>query len=317
MFAPPPVIQTEIFARLPDRFCRRDSSPEWLRVQRRGTKMSSFLEGPSFDREGNLYLVDIPYGRVFRVSPEGDFTLVVEYDGEPNGLKFHSDGRAFIADHKNGIMVLDPKTGEIRPYCGRSILEGFKGVNDLVFASNGDLYFTDQGQSGLQDPTGRLYRLNADDSLDCLLSNVPSPNGLVLAPDECSVLLAVTRGNCIWRVPMMLDGRASKVGVFINLSGGVGPDGLAMDEAGNLAVCHPGLGVVWLFSDLGEPVARIQSCAGPMVTNCAFGGSEGRTLFITESETGCILKAELPHPGRTMFSHMHDAGLSIPGRKSG
>jgi len=306
MFASPPVIKTEVFASLPQRYCKRDTRPEWLRIQRRGHPMSSFLEGPSFDREGNLFLVDIPYGRIFRVSPDGEFELVAEYDGEPNGLKFHRDGQALIADHKNGIMVLDPGTGKVEPYCDRAALERFKGVNDLIFSGNGDLYFTDQGQTGLQDPTGRLYRLNCDGTLDCLLNNIPSPNGLVLAHHDATVLLAVTRANAVWRVPLMLDGWPSKVGTFISLSGGVGPDGLALDVEGNLAVCHAGLGVVWLFNPLGEPIARIQSCAGVMVTNCAFGGANGKSLFITESETGTILRAELPCAGRPMFSHRDD-----------
>ncbi len=60
MFAPPPVIETEVFASLPEPLRKTGQSAEWLRVQRRGAMMDSFLEGPSFDREGNLYVVDIP-----------------------------------------------------------------------------------------------------------------------------------------------------------------------------------------------------------------------------------------------------------------
>jgi gluconolactonase len=117
------------------------------------------------------------------------------------------------------------------------------------------------------------------------------------------VYLAVTRDNAIWRVPLRPSGQAGRTGRFIRLSGGIGPDGMALDQDGNLAVCHPGLGVVWLFDRYGEPVLRIDSPAGRMTTNCAFGGPEGRTLFITESETGSILAAECPAPGVTLFSH--------------
>src|SRR3546814_11694710 len=90
--------------------------------------MHSFLEGPSFDREGNLYLVDIPYGRILRVAPDGTFSQVAEYDGWPNGLKIHKDGRIFIADHKIGIMVLDSVSGRIEPYLPQVRREGLKGV---------------------------------------------------------------------------------------------------------------------------------------------------------------------------------------------
>ena len=305
MFAAPPEIKSEVFTRIPDSLRIKDRSSKWVEFQRLGAPTDSFLEGPSFDREGNLWVVDIPWGRIFKISPEGKVTVAAEYDGEPNGLKFHKDGQAFIADHKNGIMVLDPHTGKVTPYLNRAWLQRFKGLNDLLFASNGDLWFTDQGQTGLQDPTGCLYRLRTDGQLDRILNNVPSPNGLVMNLAENMMYLAVTRTNAVWRIPLMKDGTASKVGVHIQLSGGSGgPDGLAIDTDGNLAICHPGLGTVWIMNGFGEPLFRIKSCSGLATTNIAYGGSENKTLYITESGTGTILKAELPVAGRTMFSHM-------------
>jgi len=302
LFAPPQVIDTTVFARVPDTL-RRARRTEWADANRGGTPVDCFLEGPSFDRAGNLYVTDIPNGRVFRISEDGAFTVVAEYDGEPNGLKIHRDGRIVITDYKNGLVQLDAETGAITPMLGRRHSERFRGVNDLVYASNGDLYFTDQGQTGLHDPTGRVYRLGADGRLDCLIDRVPSPNGLVLSPDERILYVAVTRANAIWRLPLMLDGTVSKVGTFIQMSGGTGPDGIAMTETGGLAVCHVGLGTVWLFSPLGEPLYRVRSCAGLNTTNLAFGGPDRKSVFITESETGTILKATVPFPGQPMFSH--------------
>jgi gluconolactonase len=166
------------------------------------------------------------------------------------------------------------------------------------------MYFTDQGMTGLQDPTGRLFRYSAAGKLDCLLDNIPSPNGLVLTPDEHILYLAVTRGNCVWRVPLGADGKSYRVGIFVQLSGSLGgPDGMAMDEAGNLVLAQVGSGSCWQFSRLGEPMARIRSCAGLLVTNMAYGGADGRTLFITESETGTVLAADLATPGQRMYSH--------------
>jgi gluconolactonase len=303
MFASPPIVKTEVFARIPDSLRVKGRASDWVRIQRNNARTDCFIEGPSFDRAGNLYVVDIPWGRVFRINPAGEVAVVAEYDGEPNGLKIHKDGRIFIADYRNGIMLLDPSSGSVTPFVDRAGLERFKGVNDLVFASNGDLYFTDQGLTGLHDPTGRLYRLRADGRLELLLSNIPSPNGLVLSLDETSVFVNVTRDNAVWRVPMQADGTPFKVGAFIRMTGGGGPDGLAIDEKGNLAVAHLGLGTVWLFSALGEPLARIQSCAGAHTTNVAYGGTDRQTLYITESETGQILTAQLETPGKLMFSH--------------
>ncbi len=304
LFPPPRELPTDIFARVPDMLRVRDRENDWSRANRTGKAVDCFLEGPSFDRHGNLWVTDIPYGRVFRVEPGGVFALVAEYDGWPNGLKIHRDGRIFITDYKRGLMLLDPKSGAVAPFLTHWRSESFKGVNDLVFASNGDLYFTDQGQTGLHDPTGRVFRLSAEGRLECLIDTVPSPNGLVLDLEESVLYVAVTRDNAVWRLPLMPDGGVSKVGAFLRLSGGTGPDGLALDADGNLYVCHVGMGSVWVFSPLGEPLYRIRSCAGLTTTNLAFGGAESRELYITESESGSILRATVPVPGRPMFSHL-------------
>src|SRR5205807_8285510 len=102
-------------------------------------------------------------------------------------------------------MLLDPANGKVEAVLDRPRRERFKGLNDLIFAKNGDLYFTDQGEADLRDPTGRLFRLRAprdgqEGTLDLLLDNVPSPNGLVLTQNEDILYLAVTRGNAVGRV---------------------------------------------------------------------------------------------------------------------
>jgi gluconolactonase len=301
---PPEDVATEVFVRLPENLRIKNRRSGWA-FGKGHDFLHSFLEGPSFDRAGNLYVVDIPYGRILRVSPSGEWSVVSEYDGWPNGLKIHRDGTIFIADHRRGILRLDPATGAVMPILEHVRREGFKGTNDLIFASNGDLYFTDQGQTGLQDASGRVFRLRTDGQVDCLLQNVPSPNGLVLSVDEKLLFVAVTRANQIWRLPLHADGTTSKVAAFITLSGGLaGPDGLAIDESGGLAVAHCGLGSVWLFDRLGEPLYRIRSREGLSTTNLAFGGTDGKTLYITESDSGTILTARLKVAGQTMYSHM-------------
>ena len=304
MYPAPEEIGTQVFARLPDALRLSDRRSEWREGQPGIHPDHSMLEGPSFALDGTLYCVDIAHGRIFAVNPQGEFRVVADYDGEPNGLKIHRDGRLFVADYKNGIVTVDPETGSVEPYLQRFRLERFKAVNDLVFASNGDLYFTDQGLTGLHDATGRVFRARADGRVDCLVDNIPSPNGIVLDLSETMLYVAVTRANAVWRVPLLADGGVAKVGNFIQLSGGMGPDGLAMDAHGNLAVAHVGLGSVWLFSVLGEPMLRVRSCEGLHTTNVAYGGAEGRTLYITESATGNILTASMPVAGRAMFSHM-------------
>jgi gluconolactonase len=293
-----------VFATLPAQYRRAGQLSEERRMAGKGTAQTdSFLEGPSFDCKGNLYVVDIAFGAFYRISPQGEVSRVAVSDGEPNGLKIHRDGRIFVADHKYGLLLLDAHTGAIAPLASRFRTESFKGLNDLFFARNGDLYFTDQGQTGLQDPSGRVYRRRADGSTECLLANVPSPNGIVMNAAETLLYVAATRANAVWRAMVLPDGSLTRVGAFIQMSGGSGPDGMALDAQGNLFVAHAGMGAVWMFSPRGEPLLRIDSCAGQMTTNIAFGGQDNRDLYITESETGSILVARMDIPGQPMYSH--------------
>lgn len=314
MFAAPPVIETEVFAELPATLRVSGRKSKWVEFRKKGQPVdkpetiNSYLEGPAFDRDGNLYCVDIPYARIFRISPRGEFSVIAEYEGEPNGLKIHQDGRMFIADRQHGIMLLDPALGKVTPHVDEVAGERFKGINDLVFGQDGDLYFTDQGNSSMNDPSGRVFRLRADGELELILDKVPGPNGLALNPSENLLYVNVTRMNNVWRIPLLPQGGimqlGAKIGVFIQLSGSLsGPDGLAVDSEGNLAVCHSGLGTVWLFSRYGEPLYRIKSCRGIRTTNLAYGGPGFKTLYITESESGTILKASMPVPGHPMYSH--------------
>ncbi len=305
---PPPVDHPcKVWTTIPDSYRRHGEVPDWARGNKQGQPTDCFLEGPSFDRNGDLYVTDIPFGRIFKIAPDGTWSLVTEYDGWPNGLKIHRDGRIFITDYKRGIMQLDPTGGTVTPVLTNRRSESFRGVNDLVFDSTGRMYFTDQGQTGMHDPSGRVYRYDMNSgALDLLIANAPSPNGIVLSPDETTLYVAVTRGNGVWRVPLLADGGTTKVSIFVNLAGGIsGADGMAVDTNGRLFVCDAGNGCAWVFTRWGEPVYRVKSpTGGRSTTNIAFGGLENRDVFITESDTGNILRATMDVPGQPMFSHM-------------
>lgn len=297
LLKPPTVRPLEVFTSMPDHFRRTGVRSLWADVNQGGRLADSFLEGPVFDEQGNLFVTDIPFGRVFRIDPQGAWDLVAQWDGEPNGMKFLNAKQLLVTDYRNGLVVLDIASGQVRPYLERRNSERFKGVNDLVFDTLGNLYFTDQGQTGLHDPTGRVYRLGPDGRLDMLLSNVPSPNGIVLSNDERFLFVAATRGNCVWRMPLLPDGSASKAGQFFTSYGPSGPDGLAMDNNGRLLVANPGLAYVWVLNPRAEPEEVLTGPAGASVTNLAFGGPERNTLFCTDSTHGTILKAEMTFSG--------------------
>ena len=302
MFAAPPDIATDVFARLPDSLRIVGRHTPWS-LPRGSGPLHSFLEGPAFDRDGNFYCVDVCHGRIFRIAPGGRWDVFAHYEGNPNGLKVHRDGRIFVADHHLGLLCFDPRSGE-RTVLAEGTADGpFRGLNDLVFDDAGTLYFTDPGESGLDDPHGRVFRMRADGTIDLLAEGLAYPNGLVLNPAQNVLYVAVSRTLQVLRMPLRETG-VYKSGLFIQLSGGLaGPDGMAVADDGSLAVVHAGFGTVWLFSALGEPLARVRSSAGIRTTNVAFGGPDRRDLYITEAEHGVILRAHLPVAGRAMFSH--------------
>lgn len=293
MFNAPLSLTTETAFELPAYLHESGAHNPWVDANLHGRDIHSFLGGPCFDAEENLWVVDIPFGRIFRITPTGEWDLIIRYDGWPNGLKFHPDGRLIIADYRHGLLALEIESRRISPLVTHHNSQRFQGVNDLTMARNGDLYFTDPGQSGLHDASGAVYRLRADGNLQRLLSGIPSPNGLVLSVDQKSLLVAVTRDNAIWRVPLV-DGGVAKVGKFIQLSGGTGPDGLAIDHDDCLYIAHHGLGCVWQFDKRGEARYRIDSSRGDWTTNLAIHPVHPNEIFITESQTGTVLKATLP-----------------------
>src|SRR5205814_2984532 len=131
-FAPPQVIQARVLTRLPEAF-RKPRRNDWADANKPGEEIASFLEGPTFDREGRLYVCDIPYGRIFRISADLEWTLVAQYDGWPNGTALHRDGSLWIADYRRGLLKLDVSSGgDPIPILPHRNSESFRGVNDLT-----------------------------------------------------------------------------------------------------------------------------------------------------------------------------------------
>jgi gluconolactonase len=180
--------------------------------------------------------------------------------------------------------------------------ESFKGLNDLTFDREGNCYFTDQGQTGLHDPSGRVYRLRTSGALDLVMGGIPSPNGIALDASGRFLLVAVTRANQVWRGPLLADGSISKVGAFRTFFGASGPDGMAVDVDNRIVVAHASLGGAFVLNARGEVTHFVKSPAGSTVTNVAYRPGTLK-IVMTESETGSILEADLPAPGIALYSH--------------
>lgn len=298
----PQAIAVETYAEFPSRY-RVGRRTLWSDYNPHVKASDCFLEGPSFDREGNLLVVDIPFGRIFRIDRERHWSLVAEYDGWPTGLKLHRDGRIHVADYRRGIVRIG-RDGTVETLAEGFRSERFKGPNDLVFGARGELYFTDQGQTGLQDPSGRVFRLDADGQLSLLLGGIPSPNGIALNLTGDQLYIAVTRANAVWRAPLLPDGTTSKVGVWLQLSGAAsGPDGLALDQEGGLVVAHLGMSIL-RFDRFGRLTHFLEPGYGLFATNIAFDADDPHWLYVVDSGNARILRARLPVPGHLLYSHV-------------
>lgn len=291
---PPRALAASALSRLPDAL-RRPKPSAWADANRGGAAIDSFLEGPCFDAAGNLFCTDIPHGRVFRIGG-GAWEVVAEYDGWPNGLAARG-ADLLVADYRHGLLTLDPRSGAMAPLIEHVLSEGFRGLNDVITHPDGSVLFTDQGQTGLQDPSGRVYRLHPGGRLDRLIGNGPSPNGLALTRGATHLLVAMTRSCEVWRFALRDDALVAKANLFFRVPAGTsGPDGMAVDAHDRLCVTNPGHGQVWVVDPHGFCTHRVDCTAfGRMPTNCAFA-PDGRTLVITESESGTLLAAEIPAP---------------------
>lgn len=257
-----------------------------MHINRRASTAVTFLEGPVLAPDGKLYCVDIPGGRVLMVDPAGVWSEVCRYDGWPNGMKLLPDGYLLVADARHGLVRINPATGDVEMVLTHAATQGFLGLNDLQVTQDGAVWFTDQGQTGLHDPSGRVYRWQGGE-LRCVLDHLPSPNGLRVTDDGAELYLAVTRDNSVWRAPLTTSGQPTKVGRFASFYGPTGPDGIHIDHEGLLWVCLPGADAVWVLNRKAEVVARAVFPDGAFPTNLAMD-SAGQRIAVTCSGVEAI-----------------------------
>jgi gluconolactonase len=258
-------------------------------------------EGPAFDEKGNLFFVNWLSSSIVRLTPDGMASEFFNTGGIPAGLAFHPDGSLYVADEGDDIHgVLRVVDGQATIAVNEFEGQPLNGANDLVFDSNGVLYFSDPWRSSAENPIGGFYRLFLDGRLEQIDDGLAFPNGVALSANGTAVYLAETYHNRILRYSIEPDGAIGGREDFAFLPGGEGPDGMAFDEAGNLYVAHYGGARVAVFAQSGEMIERIPiPCA--KVTNVAFGGADRRTLVITEVETASLYQTHVDVPGLALF----------------
>jgi gluconolactonase len=265
-------------------------------------------EGPAFDRDGILCFVDWEASSIIALTPEGVAGELFNTKGIPAGLAFHPDGSLWVADEGENIhgLLRIGRDGEstiiVNEYQGQPL----NGANDLVFDSEGVVYFSDPWRSSADNPIGAIYRYFPDGRLEQIDSGLAFPNGVALSADGSYVYLAETYRNRILRYPINGDGTVGPREKFADTDEPPGPDGMAFDANGDLYVAHWDGGRVDIFNQVGRQVDEIR-VPGIKPTNVAFGGSDNKDLIITEVETGSLYRVRMNvagqplHDGRSHF----------------
>lgn len=283
---------------------RRDAAldrivPPGARVERIAAGFG-FTEGPLWMPEGYLLFGDLPNNVIRRWDSAGGASVVRRRTGYAaadlppgpamgsNGMTLDARGRLTICEPGNRRVTRVEPDGAITVLAERWGGRRLNSPNDLVYRSDGSLYFTDppHGLPGEDASPAKeltfngIFRL-ANGTLQLLDSTMARPNGLAFSPDERYLYVAnADPRNKIWkRFDVAPDGSVSNGRVFLDLNGepGTAPDGLKVDREGNLYLT--GAGGLWIVSPGGRILGRIRTTFEP--SNAAWGGHDGRTLYLT------------------------------------
>jgi len=259
-----------------------------------------FTEGPVWVADGYLLFSDPNNNMIYRWSPDGQISVfrtksgysgfdIGEY-GQPgsNGLALDREGRLTINEHGNRRVTRLEKNGQITVLAERYEGKRLNSPNDLVYKSDGSLYFTDPpfGLPKFYDDTRKelpfsgIYRL-AEGKLRLLDKTLLGPNGLAFSPDEKYLYVGNwdPKRKVVMRYEVDPDGGLSNGRIFFDMTSAPGEDaldGLKVDRQGNLYVSGPG--GLWILSPAGKHLGTIITPEHPH--NFAWGDEDGRTLYI-------------------------------------
>ena len=287
-----------------------------------------FTEGPIWHPDGYLLFSDPNANTIYRWTPDGQVSVyraksgysgvdVGEY-GQPgsNGLTLDREGRLTIDEHGRRRVVRLEKNGVITVLADRYEGKRLNSPNDLVYKSDGSLYFTDP-PFGLpkffDDPRKELpfsgvYRVGTDGSIRLVTRDLTGPNGLAFSPDERFLYVDNWDVNrkVIMRYPVLAGGSVGKGEVFVDVTkshpGEQAWDGLKVDEMGNVYAAGPE--GIWILSPEGKHLGTIKAAEVP--ANFAWGDDDGRTMYIT-ARTG-LYRVRLNVPGIRPGSAVRTAG---------
>lgn len=270
-------------------------------------------EGPAWNKEeGFLAFSDVPENKIYKwvegkgsklwIHPSG-YTGLGEYAGSDgsNGLAFDHDGNLYSCECGDRRISLLTKNQGKRTLADNYRGKRFNSPNDIALHSNGDIYFTDPNYGlpkpnldGKEIPFMGVYVIRANGTVDLVDSTLTAPNGIALSVDEKTLYVANSDRNNhpkVYAYPINTDGTYGKRTTFFDARNfpelkGASPDGMKFDSQGNLWIGGIIGGIA--LNPQGQPLALINT--GERVSNCAFGGPQGTTLYFT-SDT-YIVKVE-------------------------
>lgn len=242
--------------------------------------VSRYFEGPSWDvAGGKLYFTQLTgEQRILRLTPPSSVSVWMDNTAGINGTYLSLDGR-LLAAQGDAKAVVSYRIGVSGPEDAQVLAQnsGWKPPNDLCQSPAGDIYFTCPDFNS--QSAGRVYRIAPTSAVTTAITDMPVPNGIITSIDGRTLYISDSHLR-LWRsYPVNLDGTVGAGSVFFNPSTGdmTEPDGMTIDELGNLYFC--GRGGVWIVSPGGVELDMIP--VPVFCSNVTFGGADGRTLYIT------------------------------------
>lgn len=255
---------------------------------------TSGVEGPAVDRNGVLYAVNFEkQGTIGQVTPEGKGSIFVELSGGSigNGIRFHSDGRMFIADYKNhNILQVNMASKQLSVYAHEPRMNQ---PNDIAIDDKDRLYASDPNWG---NGSGNIWRIDTDGKVTLLEANTGTANGIEVSPDNKTLYVNETVQRRVWAYDLAADGGISNKRLLIEFPD-FGMDGMRCDMKGNLYITRHGKGTIAKVSPAGKVLREIQ-VGGKQPSNLAFGGKNGCTVYVTLQDNGNIEKFQVEDPGR-------------------
>lgn len=247
-------------------------------------EVPGYCEGIVFDRAGQAYVSDTQHGTIYKISPDGKVTIWASTPA-PNGHRILADGTHLVAD-KGAVLHLDANGKKLRDASNESGGKALRSPNDISVDPKGGFYFTDPGGSGVEKPIGTVHYVDPQGKTHTIAEGLAFPNGIVLRPDGKTLLVGESGYNRVLVYDVAAPGKIGNRRVFATLPTKQGdqienaPDGMALDEAGNLFVAHYGMHTVQVLSPEGK---LLRSYPGGNLTtsNVAFAGPNMDQLYIT------------------------------------